>query len=119
MSKDSQVNQKFAGIKGVKIYLKRTVGKVDEQNVWRINTRINTMSCWVVPTIAADYWQVSLDHVMQGIREGWIASKSEQGFTFVDVMPEVDLAKAKAKPQTFVEALAVQNSDSDEFESEL
>jgi hypothetical protein len=76
------------------------------------------MSCWVVPTIAADYWRVSLDHVMQGIREGWIASKSEQGFTFVDVMPEADLTKRKPTPRTFIEALAVQESDSDEFEAE-
>src|SRR4051812_31962430 len=76
------------------------------------------MSCWVVPTIAADFWRVSLDFVLQGMKDGSIASKTEQGFTFVDVMPEPDLNKRKVTPQTFVEALAVQESDLDEFESE-
>jgi|SoiMethySBSTD1v2_1073268.scaffolds.fasta_scaffold1618178_2 hypothetical protein len=76
------------------------------------------MSCWVVPTIAADYWQVSLDYVLQGMRDGSIASKTEQGFTFVDVMPEPDLSKRKVTPRTYVEALEVQESDFDELVSE-
>jgi len=46
------------------------------------------MSCWVVPTIAAELWGVSVQHVMDGLKRGDIPSKNESGFTFVDVAPE-------------------------------
>ena len=46
------------------------------------------MACWVVPAIAAEFWGVSIDHVMGQVRDGHVASKSEDGFLFVDVAPE-------------------------------
>jgi hypothetical protein len=45
------------------------------------------MSCWVVPTIAAELWGVSLDHVLGRIGEGTVRAKSEHGFVLVDVAP--------------------------------
>lgn len=46
------------------------------------------MSCWVTPPIAAEYWRVSLEHVLGRIREGTVRTRVENGFTFVDVLPE-------------------------------
>jgi hypothetical protein len=46
------------------------------------------MSCWVVPTVAAELWGVSVEHVFQCIRDGYLASRREVGFTFVDIAPE-------------------------------
>ena len=46
------------------------------------------MSCWVVPTIAAELWGVSVQHVLDGLKRGDFPSKNESGFTFVDVAPD-------------------------------
>ena len=51
------------------------------------------MSCWVVPTVAAELWGVSVEHVIQCIRSGQLASRSEAGFTFVDIAPETSINK--------------------------
>jgi len=45
------------------------------------------MSCWVVPTVAADYWGVTLDVVWHRLCDGLIPHKTEQGFVFIDVDP--------------------------------
>lgn len=45
------------------------------------------MSCWVVPSLAADLWQIPLEHLMQRIRDGLVPVLREQGWTFVDVAP--------------------------------
>lgn len=45
------------------------------------------MSCWVVPTIAADLWGISVQQILDGVKMGNIPSKSEAGFTFIDVAP--------------------------------
>ena len=45
------------------------------------------MSCWVVPTIAAELWGVSLDHLLGRIDEGMVPAKTEHGFLLVDVAP--------------------------------
>ncbi len=45
------------------------------------------MSCWVVPSIAAELWGVSVQQVLDGMSGGHIPSKNESGFTFVDVAP--------------------------------
>lgn len=45
------------------------------------------MACWVVPAIAAELWHVSVQHVLDCIREQRIPSKTENGFLFVDVAP--------------------------------
>lgn len=46
------------------------------------------MSCWVVPSLAAELWQVPLEQLWRRIREGQLISKLEDGFTFVDVAPD-------------------------------
>lgn len=46
------------------------------------------MSCWVVPSIAADLWGVSVQQVIEKAQAGSIPSKSEAGFTFIDVAPD-------------------------------
>jgi hypothetical protein len=45
------------------------------------------MSCWVVPTVAAEYWGISLDVVWRRITDGLVPHKSDSGFLFVDVDP--------------------------------
>lgn len=45
------------------------------------------MSCWVVPTIAAEIWGVSVDSILQRVRDGSLATHLDEGFTFVDVQP--------------------------------
>src|SRR5688572_9751821 len=51
------------------------------------------MSCWVVPTVAAGLWGVSVERVIQCIRDGRLTSRSEAGFTFVDIAPETNTIK--------------------------
>lgn len=46
------------------------------------------MSCWVVPSIAADLWGVSVQQVIDGVKAGSIPSKTDAGFTFIDVAPD-------------------------------
>lgn len=46
------------------------------------------MACWVVPSIAAEFWRVPLDHVLDQIRRNAVPVRHENGFTFVDVMPD-------------------------------
>jgi len=67
------------------------------------------MACWVVPTIAAELWNVSVQHVLDGIREGRIPTRSENGFVFVDVAPHSsDITPPRKRPEdrppTFVAA---------------
>jgi hypothetical protein len=45
------------------------------------------MSCWVVPTIAAEIWGVNVDHILQRVRDGNLAYRVDEGFMFVDVEP--------------------------------
>jgi hypothetical protein len=45
------------------------------------------MSCWVVPTIAAEIWGVPVDHLLQRVRDGNLAYRVDEGFMFVDVEP--------------------------------
>jgi len=46
------------------------------------------MSCWVVPSLAAELWRMPLEQVLKLVREGSVPSKEEEGFTFIDVAPE-------------------------------
>lgn len=46
------------------------------------------MSCWVVPSIAADLWGVTVQQILDGVKAGQISSKSDSGFTFIDVAPQ-------------------------------
>jgi hypothetical protein len=66
------------------------------------------MSCWVVPSIAAEFWGVSVAEVLEGIRSGKIASKAELGFTLVDVVPdsprvETGFRRPATPPATYTE----------------
>ena len=45
------------------------------------------MSCWVVPSVAAEFWGVSLDVVWTRIYAGQVPHKRDGGFVFVDVAP--------------------------------
>lgn len=46
------------------------------------------MSCWVVPTVAAELWGVAVDTILDRARSGLVPSKVENGFMFVDVAPD-------------------------------
>lgn len=45
------------------------------------------MSCWVVPTLAAEYLGISLDEVHHRLRDGTLQGMQDHGFLFVDVAP--------------------------------
>lgn len=64
------------------------------------------MSCWVVPSLAAELWQIPLEQLWRRIREGELESKLEDGFTFVDVAPDgpkliPPSLPPQLRPQTF------------------
>ena len=59
------------------------------------------MSCWVVPTVAAELWGVSVDTILTRVRAGDVPSKNENGFMFVDVAPDsarIDAPKSLRPP---------------------
>lgn len=59
------------------------------------------MSCWVVPTVAAELWGVPVDAILEKIDEGSLATKAENGFTFIDVAPDspvMELPRALRPP---------------------
>ena len=43
------------------------------------------MSSWVVPSIAAELWHVSVETILVRMRSGALPSRTEGGFTFVDI----------------------------------
>src|SRR3954467_15420733 len=45
------------------------------------------MPCWVLPSVAAALWGLSLDAVLEQVRAGTIASKVDEGSLVVDVGP--------------------------------
>lgn len=45
------------------------------------------MSCWVVPSVAAEFWGVSLDAIWTRVYAGQVPHKRDGGFVFVDVAP--------------------------------
>jgi hypothetical protein len=65
------------------------------------------MSCWVVPTIAAEFWGVTLDVVWNRIGSGLVPQKTESGFVFIDLYPWTPGAGGTplhTPPPTFVPA---------------
>jgi hypothetical protein len=58
------------------------------------------MSCWVVPTIAADFLGIPLEQLLDDMQSGKIACKTESGFTFVDVAPDSPMFIAPKKIST-------------------
>ena len=65
------------------------------------------MSCWVVPTIAAEYWRVPLEQVMDRIDRHAVPVRRENGFTFIDILPDPPSDKSlptEMRPSTFTPA---------------
>src|SRR4051794_4684927 len=88
------------------------------------------MSCWVVPSVAAELWGCTVDAVLNAVRNGNVPTKEDAGWTFVDVAPESPkLQTPKAvrppTPETYsvvshAETVALQaNPESEEEESEM
>ena len=46
------------------------------------------MSCWVVPSVAAELWGCTIDAVLSAVQNGNVPSKQEAGWTFIDVAPD-------------------------------
>lgn len=71
------------------------------------------MSCWVVPTVAAELWGMSVQQIMDGISAGHLMSKSEAGFTFIDVAPQSPRMEAPRpmRPPTPPTFMAVTNAE--------
>ena len=64
------------------------------------------MACWVVPSVASEIWHVPVDQILSAVKCGKLASKQENGFTFVDVAPNSPgdsqpLRAPKPKPITY------------------
>jgi hypothetical protein len=69
------------------------------------------MSCWVVPSLAAEIWRVPLEELWRRIRDGHVPARVENGFTFVDVAPygpriEQPNRRPDQRPSTFAPVLA-------------
>ena len=65
------------------------------------------MSCWVVPSVAAEFWQVSIDHVLDQLRRNALPVRRENGFTFIDILPDPAATTPlppDQRPQTFMPA---------------
>lgn len=72
---------------------------------YRVSAK-GTMSCWVVPSIAAEIWGMSLQHVLDQIEAGELATYQENDWLFVDVYPDgpvIDLANQQPlhRPPTY------------------
>jgi hypothetical protein len=62
------------------------------------------MSCWVVPSLAADIWHIPLEQLWRKIREGQIPTRQDEGFTFVDMAPDGPKLQKLDRPPTFTMA---------------
>src|SRR5690242_14239079 len=61
------------------------------------------MSCWVVPSVAAELWGIPLEQLMGQIRAGTVTSRTEHGFVMVDVAPDSERiapAPRRRRPRT-------------------
>jgi len=82
------------------------------------------MSCWVVPTVAAEIWGTSVQEVLRRIEAGEIAVRHDNGWVFVDVAPASPMLQpasrfAGPKPATFTmitsEELSALDDEDEEF----
>lgn len=69
------------------------------------------MSCWVVPTVAAEWWGISLDQVMSRVHSGSVESKTEHGWLWVDIAPpgqpiQPPLRRVRRRPPPTFTAIA-------------
>jgi hypothetical protein len=55
------------------------------------------MSSWVVPSVAAEIWNVAVETILSQIKSGQLPTRQEAGFLFVDIDPSPTLA-APSKP---------------------
>lgn len=55
------------------------------------------MGSWVTASVAAELWNVPLGHVLTQIHSGQIPSRSELGFTLVEVEPGHDAVPASLR----------------------
>src|SRR2546422_6082415 len=65
------------------------------------------MSCWVVPTVAAEIWGITVGEVLSRIQAGEVAVRHDSGWTFVDVAPTSPtlgppLKRNAPRPETFM-----------------
>jgi hypothetical protein len=73
------------------------------------------MSCWVVPTLAADLWGVPVEHVLRQIDAGDVPSQTVLGFVLVDVAPDSEVfrpSRRKGPPPTYTVISTSDSSDS-------
>ena len=56
------------------------------------------MAVWVVPSIAADLWKMSVGDVMRLVEQDRLTAKTERGFLFVDLQSR----DAMMRPMTYV-----------------
>jgi hypothetical protein len=59
------------------------------------------MSSWVAPSIAAEIWGVSVQHVLDGIANGSIPSHVDGQFLFVD-MAGIGFPRSTPRPQPII-----------------
>ncbi|HEY1686671.1 MAG TPA: hypothetical protein VGG19_18055 [Tepidisphaeraceae bacterium] len=64
------------------------------------------MSCWVVPSLAAEYLGITLEDLQGRISGGTIPSKHDHGFLFVDVAPHSSQPRQVQEGPTYVELSA-------------
>ena len=57
------------------------------------------MPCWVVPTIAAEIWGISVEQVLSKIESGEVTTLDERGWTFVDIAPGAPPFDFRRKPE--------------------
>jgi hypothetical protein len=72
------------------------------------------MSCWVVPSLAADVWQIPLEQLLRRMTEGEIPIKLEEGFTFVDMAPNGPKLQRPHTPSAERPAMCTAADDRDE-----
>ncbi len=79
------------------------------------------MSCWVVPSVAAELWGMAVGEVLNRIRTGSLSSKIEYGFTLVDVAPDspkLMTMHSQPRPLTYKPAPGSVHEDAVEEENE-
>ncbi|HWB52964.1 MAG TPA: hypothetical protein VG722_02185 [Tepidisphaeraceae bacterium] len=64
------------------------------------------MSCWVVPSLAAEYLGISIEELYERLRIGALPSKDDSGFVFVDVAPGAPTIQMAEPRPTFVDITA-------------
>lgn len=74
------------------------------------------MSCWVVPSVAATYLNVSVEEIHEKIRRSELPNKVELGFTLVDVAPDSPMlvlgrTPRELRPPTYRPAAEVEPAD--------